>query len=154
LRLTHPSLPECLSRLSGSFQGIWDDCKTGTHVECGPAEFVPGADDVTDGSYLTVAQIASAFSTPRWLNVRNLVNQIEARPTLMDDGRPVVLPHVVSGADAPAAASPAHNVRHARFARGVPSKARVRWGARQPAICSHNSYGGGGDTCASSERLR
>jgi hypothetical protein len=75
--VTHPSLPNYLSLLSGSFQGIWDDCKAGPAIECTPEEFVPGSGDATDGSYLTSAQIASASSTPHWFNGRNLVDQLE-----------------------------------------------------------------------------
>src|SRR6202011_1243104 len=43
--VTHPSLPNYLSAISGDFQGIYDDCKAaspGSPVTCAPEEFVPG----------------------------------------------------------------------------------------------------------------
>src|ERR1017187_8317425 len=46
--VTHPSLPNYLSAISGDFQGVFDDCKAGVTVTCGPEEFVPGAGDATD----------------------------------------------------------------------------------------------------------
>ena len=57
--VTHPSLPNYLAAISGSFQGIWDDCAAGATVTCPPEEFVPGSGDGTAGHYLTQAQIAS-----------------------------------------------------------------------------------------------
>jgi hypothetical protein len=77
--VTHPSLPNYLSLLSGSFQGIYDDCKAGPTIECAPEEFVPGSGDATEGTYLTSAQLAKASSTPHWFNGRNLVDQLEER---------------------------------------------------------------------------
>ncbi len=77
--VTHPSLPNYLSLLSGSFQGIWDDCKAGPSVTCAPEEFVPGSGDATDGTYLTTAQVASASAQPHWFGGKTLVDQLEAR---------------------------------------------------------------------------
>src|SRR5215470_663632 len=37
--VTHPSLPNYLAAISGSYQGIWDDCKAGASVTCAPEEF-------------------------------------------------------------------------------------------------------------------
>ena len=62
--VTHPSLPNYLAAISGSYQGIWDDCKAGADVFCQPEEFVPGSGDGTDGNYLTPAEITSASNTP------------------------------------------------------------------------------------------
>jgi hypothetical protein len=75
--VTHPSLPNYLSLLSGSFQGIWDDCKAGPAVTCAPEEFVPGAGDATDGTYLTSAQVASASAQAHWFGGKTLVDQLE-----------------------------------------------------------------------------
>jgi hypothetical protein len=77
--VTHPSLPNYLALFSGSFQGIWDDCKAGPTVTCGPEEFVPGSGDATDGSYLTAAQVSDTSARPHWFSSRNLVDQLEAK---------------------------------------------------------------------------
>jgi phosphatidylinositol-3-phosphatase len=81
--VTHPSLPNYLAMLSGSYQGIWDDCKAGPGITCAPEEFVPGAGDGTQPpsgvSYLSPAQIASASTTPHWFAGQNLVDQLEAK---------------------------------------------------------------------------
>ncbi len=77
--VTHPSLPNYLSLFSGSFQGIWDDCKAGADVLCAPEEFIPGSGDGTAGDYLTPAQIASASATPHLFKGANLVDQLEAQ---------------------------------------------------------------------------
>jgi phosphatidylinositol-3-phosphatase len=79
--VTHPSLPNYLAMISGSYQGIWDDCKAGASVTCAPEEFVPGAGDATDGSYLTSAQVASATAQPHWFQGKTFVEQ------LADQGR-------------------------------------------------------------------
>jgi hypothetical protein len=71
-------LPNYLSILSGSFQGIWDDCKAGPSSKCAPEEFVPGSGDATDGTYLTSDQIAAASAQPHWFAGKNLVDQLEA----------------------------------------------------------------------------
>lgn len=76
--VTHPSLPEYLSAISGSFQGIWDDCKAGANVTCAPEEFVPGSGDSTDQASLTPQQFASASATPHLFDGKNLVDQVEA----------------------------------------------------------------------------
>jgi len=76
--VTHPSLPNYLATISGSFQGIWDDCAAGAAVTCPPEEFVPGSGDGTDGNYLTAGQIARASARPHLFNGRNLVDQLEA----------------------------------------------------------------------------
>ncbi len=77
--VTHPSLPNYLALLSGTFQGIWDDCKAGPAVTCAPEEFVPGAGDATDGAYLTPAQVASASAQAHWFGGKTLVDQLEDR---------------------------------------------------------------------------
>jgi hypothetical protein len=77
--VTHPSLPNYLSLFSGSFQGIWDDCKAGGDVFCAPEEFIPGSGDGTAGDYLTDAQIASASATAHLFSGANIVDQLEAR---------------------------------------------------------------------------
>ncbi len=77
--VTHPSLPNYLSTISGSFQGIWDDCKAGSDVLCPPEEFIPGSGDGTAGDYLTDAQIASASATPHLFSGANIVDELEAR---------------------------------------------------------------------------
>ncbi|NYG08667.1 hypothetical protein BJ986_003154 [Phycicoccus badiiscoriae] len=77
--VTHPSLPNYLSTISGSFQGIWDDCKAGATVKCAPEEFVPGSGDATAGASLTPEQQASASSTPHLFTGRNIVDQLEAK---------------------------------------------------------------------------
>ena len=76
--VTHPSLPNYLATISGSFQGIWDDCPAGANVTCPPEEFVPGSGDATDGNYLTPGQIASASARPHLFPGRTLVDQLEA----------------------------------------------------------------------------
>jgi hypothetical protein len=75
--VTHPSLPNYLSAFSGSFQGIWDDCKAGADVTCAPEEFVPDSGDATDALLLSPAQIASASATPHMFDGENLVDQLE-----------------------------------------------------------------------------
>jgi hypothetical protein len=76
--VTHPSLPNYLSTVSGSFQGIWDDCKAGADVLCAPEEFTPGTGDGTEGDFLSSAQIASASATPHLFGGDTIVNQLEA----------------------------------------------------------------------------
>ncbi|MFF3906485.1 alkaline phosphatase family protein [Streptomyces sp. NPDC001848] len=77
--VTHPSLPNYLSMFSGSFQGIWDDCKAGADVTCAPEEFVPGSGDSTDTASLTPSQVAGASKTPHMFSGKNLVDQLEAK---------------------------------------------------------------------------
>ncbi len=77
--VTHPSLPNYLSLFSGSFQGIWDDCKAGADVMCAPEEFIPTSGDGTAGDYLSPAQIAAASAIPHLFPGSNLVDQLEAQ---------------------------------------------------------------------------
>ena len=76
--VTHPSLPNYLAAISGSFQGIWDDCAAGATVTCPPEEFVPGSGDGTDGNYLTQSQIASASAQRHLFPGANLIDQLES----------------------------------------------------------------------------
>ncbi len=76
--VTHPSLPNYLATVSGSFQGIWDDCKAGADVTCAPEEFVPGSGDATDTAALTPQQYASASATPHLFSGRTIIDQVEA----------------------------------------------------------------------------
>src|SRR5450432_147077 len=76
--VTHPSLPNYLAAISGSFQGIWDDCQAGATVTCPPEEFIPTAGDGTAGNYLTTAQIASASAMPHLFAGANIVDQLQA----------------------------------------------------------------------------
>jgi len=76
--VTHPSLPNYLSAISGDFQGIWDDCKAGAAVTCAPEEFVPGAGDATVSAALTPMQTASASARPHLFSGKNIVDQLEA----------------------------------------------------------------------------
>lgn len=75
--VTHPSLPNYLSMLSGDFQGIWDDCKAGADVKCAPEEFVSDSGDGTSGAALTPEQIASASAKPHLFGGRTLVDELE-----------------------------------------------------------------------------
>ncbi|MBV9310052.1 MAG: hypothetical protein JOZ73_04430 [Solirubrobacterales bacterium] len=76
--VTHPSLPEYLAAISGSFQGIWDDCKAGAAVKCAPEEFVPTSGDATASASLTPAQIASASATAHMFSSKTIVDQLES----------------------------------------------------------------------------
>ena len=75
--VTHPSLPNYLSAISGSFQGIWDDCKAGANVTCAPEEFVPGSSDTGVTGQLTPEQAASASATPHMFSGQTIVDQLE-----------------------------------------------------------------------------
>jgi hypothetical protein len=94
--VTHPSLPNYLSAISGDFQGIWDDCKAGSTVTCGPEEFVPGAGDATDPTssvytspssplfgkvppQLTKAEITSSTNVPHLFAGQTIVDQLETK---------------------------------------------------------------------------
>ena len=97
--VTHPSLPNYLSAISGDFQGIWDDCKAASptsSVTCAPEEFVPGAGDATDPAFslytspssplygkhppqLTQAQITAASGINHWFSGQTIVDQLEAK---------------------------------------------------------------------------
>lgn len=67
--ITHPSLPNYLSAISGSFQGIWDDCNPGSDVTCEPEAF---------NSSLTNAQYSNAANQPHLFNGQTIVDQLEA----------------------------------------------------------------------------
>ena len=75
--VTHPSLPNYLASISGSSQGIWDDCKAGADVTCAPEEFVPGSSDPGATGSLTAAEAASAASTPHMFAGKTIVDQLE-----------------------------------------------------------------------------
>jgi hypothetical protein len=76
--VTHPSLPNYLAAISGSTQGIFDDCKAGADVTCAPEEFVPDSGDNTDEASLTDAETTTASTTAHWFDGKNLVDQLEA----------------------------------------------------------------------------
>jgi hypothetical protein len=75
--VTHPSLPNYLAAISGSTQGIFDDCKAGADVTCAPEEFVPDSGDQTSTASLTSEETQIASATPHWFDGRNLVDQLE-----------------------------------------------------------------------------
>lgn len=66
--ITHPSLPNYLAAISGSFQGIWDDCPAGISVTCAPEAF---ASSLTSGEY------SSASNQPHMFNGQTIVDQLE-----------------------------------------------------------------------------
>ena len=76
--VTHPSSPNYLAAISGSFQGIWDDCPAGATVTCPPEEFGPTSGYTNGQELLTPQEIASATSTPHWFSSQNIVDQLEA----------------------------------------------------------------------------
>lgn len=76
--VTHPSLPNYLALISGSPQGIFDDCKAGAEVTCKPVEFVPDARGAAAGQLLTDAQVETATHTPHMFAGKTLIDQIEA----------------------------------------------------------------------------
>ncbi|HET8878512.1 MAG TPA: alkaline phosphatase family protein [Arthrobacter sp.] len=75
--VTHPSLPNYLASISGSSQGIWDDCKAGADVKCAPEEFVPGSSDPGATGMLTPAQAAGAADTAHMFSGKTIVDQLE-----------------------------------------------------------------------------
>jgi phospholipase C len=75
--VTHPSLPNYLSAISGDYQGIWDDCGAGPTVTCQPSDFVGGAP--YNGTLLTAAELASASSQPHLFDKQTIVDQLEAQ---------------------------------------------------------------------------
>jgi hypothetical protein len=77
--VTHPSLPNYLAAISGSTQGIFDDCKAGADITGAPEEFVPGSGDNTDTASLTDAETTTASTTAHWFDGENLIDQIEAK---------------------------------------------------------------------------
>jgi len=77
--VTHPSLPNYLALISGSTQGIFDDCKAGADVTCKPEEFVPTSDTPsTAGRLLTDKQATAAAHQQHLFTDKNLVDQLEA----------------------------------------------------------------------------
>jgi len=76
--VTHPSSPNYLAAISGSFQGIWDDCAAGATVTCAPTEFSPTSGYTNGQELLTPQEIASATSTPHWFSSKTIVDQLEA----------------------------------------------------------------------------
>lgn len=65
--VTHPSLPNYLAAISGSFQGIWDDCGAGASITCVP-----------DTMSLTSSEYASASSKAHMFSGQTIVDQLEA----------------------------------------------------------------------------
>ena len=57
--VTHPSLPNYLSTISGDFQGIWDDCKAGAAITCAPEEFVPGKPNCVSKAARSLAMVGA-----------------------------------------------------------------------------------------------
>jgi hypothetical protein len=76
--VTHPSLPNYLAAISGSFQGIFDDCKAGQDITCAPEEFVPDSGDGTAAASLTPEETQIATTTAHWFTGKNIVDQLEA----------------------------------------------------------------------------
>jgi len=73
--VTHPSMPNYLSLISGDFHGIWDDCRAGADVICSPIEFIKGSP--TGGSLLTEEQLQNSKTTPHLFDSKTLVDQLE-----------------------------------------------------------------------------
>jgi hypothetical protein len=67
--VTHPSLPNYLAAISGSFQGIWDDCQAGAAITCAPEAF---------GGQLTAQEANQAAATAHMFAGQTLVDQLEA----------------------------------------------------------------------------
>src|SRR5207244_12303060 len=64
--VTHPSLPNYLAAISGSFEGIWDDCAAGATVTCAPEELGPSL-GYTDGEELVKpCEIAGTTKVTPW----------------------------------------------------------------------------------------
>ncbi len=76
--VTHPSLPNYLAAVSGSYQGIFDDCEVGANVTCEPEEFVPNSGDGTSGISLTPEETETAEKTPHLFSGKNIVDQLES----------------------------------------------------------------------------
>jgi hypothetical protein len=77
--VTHPSLPNYLSAISGDFQGIWDDCAAGQTSKCDPEEFIPTSGDGTSTLGLTDAQAAQASATAHWFDGDTIVDQLDSK---------------------------------------------------------------------------
>jgi len=91
--VTHPSMPNYLALLSGSTQGVFDDCRAGADVTCPPAAFVPEADaPAISGHLLTEDQANSASGQPHMFDAPTLVDGLESAglswKAYMEDIRP------------------------------------------------------------------
>ena len=75
--VTHPSSPNYLAAISGSYQGIFDDCAAGPSVKCAPQEFGLGS-GYTNTELLTPAQITQATNTAHWFSGTTIISQLEA----------------------------------------------------------------------------
>jgi hypothetical protein len=65
--VTHPSLPNYLAAISGSFQGIWDDCAASASITCIP-----------DTMSLTPSEYAGASNKAHMFSGQTIVDQLEA----------------------------------------------------------------------------
>jgi hypothetical protein len=87
--VTHPSEPNYLAAVSGSTQGIFDDCAAvvsipgNTPSTCTPEEFWPadivqakGANDATDADPMTDAQYQAASLVPHVFQGETIVDQL------------------------------------------------------------------------------
>lgn len=73
--VTHPSLPNYLAAISGSHQGIWDDCKAGAAITCAPTDFNGGAP--YNGVLLTPSELTSATNQAHWFSGQTIIDQLE-----------------------------------------------------------------------------
>lgn len=73
---THPSLPNYLALISGSTQGIWDNCRAGADVFCQPITFSPFK---KPGPKLTQDQFAQASKVAHFFDSKTLIDQLEER---------------------------------------------------------------------------
>ena len=86
---THPSLPNYLAAVSGSFQGVFDDCSAVTPEPgttpsiCAPEEFWPadivaanGHNDDTDSDPMTDAQYQAASIVPHVFEGETIADQL------------------------------------------------------------------------------
>ncbi len=74
--VTHPSLPNYLAAISGSYQGIWDDCKAGAAITCAPQEFMTGPP--YNKQLLTPAEVTSSTQQAHWFSGKTIVDQLES----------------------------------------------------------------------------
>jgi hypothetical protein len=80
LGVTHPSLPNYLALVSGSFQGIHDDCGPGKDVVCKAEEFVPDSEDpAVAGNLMTDEQKEIADTAKHMFGGKTIVDQLEAK---------------------------------------------------------------------------
>jgi hypothetical protein len=77
--VTHPSSPNYLAAISGSSQGVFDDCKAGAAVTCDPEEFTPASSDTALDAFLTPAEYQTAATTPHMFAGRTIVDQLEEK---------------------------------------------------------------------------